>query len=113
MTVPFEFKSDHHHGIEGDLDHRIGRWVNRGHLMEVNRGWVRIKSQSLDLVDRSSVVNQSQEGKEELQNFIASTILVGKKILNYPKVESREAPSVIDLMGGVEGSPSLIVVIRH
>jgi hypothetical protein len=37
LTVHFEFESDHHHGIEGDLDHRIRRWVNRGRPMEANK----------------------------------------------------------------------------
>jgi hypothetical protein len=35
VTVPFEFGSDHHHGIKRDLDHWIGGQVNKGHPMKV------------------------------------------------------------------------------
>jgi hypothetical protein len=35
MTISFEFGSDHHYGIKGDLDHWIRGKVNEGHPIKV------------------------------------------------------------------------------
>jgi hypothetical protein len=37
VTIPFEFRSDHHCGIKRDLDHWIGGQVNKGHPMKVKQ----------------------------------------------------------------------------
>jgi hypothetical protein len=43
VTIPFEFGSDHHHGIKRDLDRWIGRAGEQGLSDEgETRGWVRL-----------------------------------------------------------------------
>jgi hypothetical protein len=40
MTVPFEFGSNFHYEIKGDMDHWIGGQVSGGHSIEVkSRSW--------------------------------------------------------------------------
>jgi hypothetical protein len=101
VTVPFEFGSDHHHGIKRDLDRWIGGQVNKGVPMkEKPEVGVRL---SPNVRSRFLIVNHrlrpSAKGKTLELRCFGDLGRQAKPELSKARVVKSRQPS--DLMGGV------------